>query len=94
MPVEQSSCSQPPFSTIEGPVPKFTMEQGQIWKATCEQAVKSIVSILMYAPRTFDTETAHTGDATGFVVDAKRGIILTNRVGISQYDLNHEANSS
>jgi hypothetical protein len=52
----------------------------QSWQHTCEGAVTSIVSILSYFPRAFDTEGSHTSDATGFIVNAERGIILTNRV--------------
>jgi hypothetical protein len=52
----------------------------QNWQQTCEGAVTSIVSIQSYFPRAFDTETSHTSDATGFVVNAKAGLILTNRV--------------
>lgn len=51
----------------------------QAWDATISQVSKSIVSIRVDAPRAFDTEWNLTGQATGFVVDAKRGIILTNR---------------
>ena len=51
-----------------------------VWQATCEQAVKAVVSIMYYFPRTFDTDSAYSGEATGFVVDATRGIIMTNRV--------------
>jgi hypothetical protein len=54
----------------------------QNWQQTCETAVTSIVSILYYFPRAFDTEGSYTSDATGFVVDAGKGIILTNRVSI------------
>jgi hypothetical protein len=52
-----------------------------VWQATCEQAVTTVVSLLYYYPRPFDTDAyAYASEATGFVVDAKRGIILTNRV--------------
>jgi hypothetical protein len=51
-----------------------------MWQETCEQAVKAIVTILMYYPRSFDTEKAGCSEATGFVVNAEKGIILTNRV--------------
>ena len=33
----------------------------------------------MTSTRSFDTEVASSGYATGFVVDRERGIILTNR---------------
>jgi hypothetical protein len=57
------------------------MEEAQAWKKTCEEVVQAVVTILFFKPRAFDTETDGFHDATGFVVDATRGIILTNRVG-------------
>src|SRR5690348_15345792 len=51
----------------------------QAWDATIKQVSPSIVSIRVDAPRAFDTEWNITGQATGFVVDAEHGIILTNR---------------
>jgi S1-C subfamily serine protease len=51
----------------------------QAWDATIKAASPSIVSIRVDAPRAFDTEWNLTGQATGFVVDAEHGIILTNR---------------
>ncbi len=49
------------------------------WDKTITQVTDSIVSIRVNAVRTFDTETSKVTQATGFVVDAERGIILTNR---------------
>ncbi|MGH8402517.1 MAG: trypsin-like peptidase domain-containing protein, partial [Gammaproteobacteria bacterium] len=51
----------------------------QQWANTIARVSPSIVSIRVNAPRAFDTGWNLTGQATGFVVDAKRGIILTNR---------------
>ncbi|MGH8313068.1 MAG: hypothetical protein ACRER9_07255, partial [Gammaproteobacteria bacterium] len=51
----------------------------QQWTATIAQVSPSIVSIRVNATRAFDTDWNLTGQATGFVVDAQRGIILTNR---------------
>jgi S1-C subfamily serine protease len=51
----------------------------QAWDATIAKVSTSVVSIRVDAPRAFDTEWNLTGQATGFVVDAERGIILTNR---------------
>lgn len=51
----------------------------QQWAATIARVSPSIVSIRVDAPRAFDTDWNLTGQATGFVVDAQRGIILTNR---------------
>ncbi|NOY25493.1 MAG: PDZ domain-containing protein [Oligoflexia bacterium] len=39
----------------------------------------AIVSIKVTATRAFDTESAGSSVATGFIVDAKQGLILTNR---------------
>ncbi|KAF1809402.1 trypsin-like serine protease [Eremomyces bilateralis CBS 781.70] len=49
------------------------------WQATIEQVVKSVVSIHFCQTRSFDTDPAIASEATGFVVDAERGLILTNR---------------
>ncbi|MFI4967188.1 MAG: trypsin-like peptidase domain-containing protein, partial [Gammaproteobacteria bacterium] len=51
----------------------------QAWAATLARVSPSVVSIRVDAPRAFDTEWNLTGQATGFVVDAEHGIILTNR---------------
>ena len=44
-----------------------------------ERVVPSVVMIRSYAPRAFDGKGAGSSYATGFVVDAENGIILTNR---------------
>ncbi|PVV01926.1 hypothetical protein BB560_002544 [Smittium megazygosporum] len=49
------------------------------WKSTLEKAVSAIVSIKASYVRFFDTESTGTAYGTGFVVDAERGLILTNR---------------
>lgn len=51
----------------------------QQWAATLARVSPSVVSIRVDATRAFDTDWNLTGQATGFVVDAARGIILTNR---------------
>ncbi|MDE2235657.1 MAG: PDZ domain-containing protein [Gammaproteobacteria bacterium] len=51
----------------------------QRWADTITRVSPAIVSIRVDATRAFDTEGNVTGQATGFVVDAQRGIILTNR---------------
>ena len=51
----------------------------QAWAATLARISPSVVSIRVDAPRAFDTEWNLSGQATGFVVDAEHGIILTNR---------------
>ncbi len=49
------------------------------WKTTLESVKPAVVSIRVSATRSFDTEEARFSYATGFIVDAERGIILTNR---------------
>ncbi|KAJ5231885.1 Pro-apoptotic serine protease [Penicillium citrinum] len=49
------------------------------WQAMIETVVKSVVSIHFCQTCSFDTELSMSSQATGFVVDAERGYILTNR---------------
>lgn len=49
------------------------------WAATLERVAPSVVAIQVDAARAFDTEWNVSTQATGFVVDAERGLILTNR---------------
>lgn len=49
------------------------------WQATIEKVVKSVVSIHFCQTASFDTDLSMSSQATGFVVDAERGYILTNR---------------
>lgn len=49
------------------------------WQAMIESVVKSVVSIHFCQTCSFDTELSMSSQATGFVVDAERGYILTNR---------------
>jgi S1-C subfamily serine protease len=49
------------------------------WTQTLERIASGVVSIRIDSTRAFDTEWNSSSQATGFVVDAKRGIILTNR---------------
>jgi len=49
------------------------------WAAVVNSVTDSIVTIRVDAAKSFDTSRSSSAQATGFVVDAKRGIILTNR---------------
>jgi S1-C subfamily serine protease len=49
------------------------------WAGTLERISTGVVSIRVDSTRAFDTEWNTSSQATGFVVDAARGIILTNR---------------
>lgn len=49
------------------------------WQATIENVVRCVVSIRFCQTCSFDTDVACASEATGFVVDAERGLIITNR---------------
>lgn len=49
------------------------------WQATIEKVVRNVVSIHFCQTCSFDTDSAISSEATGFVVDAEKGYILTNR---------------
>ncbi len=54
-------------------------EEAANWAQTLERISSGVVSIRVDGTRAFDTEWNQTTQATGFVVDAERGLILTNR---------------
>ena len=49
------------------------------WEKTIEKSLPSVVALKMAAPCAFDTFVPGNSRATGFVVDAEKGLILTNR---------------
>lgn len=49
------------------------------WRKCLKKVVPAVVVLRITGPRFFDTETTDSSCATGFVVDKRRGIILTNR---------------
>jgi len=49
------------------------------WTNTLDRISSGVVSIRVDSTRAFDTEWNSSSQATGFVVDAERGLILTNR---------------
>ncbi|MGH8494610.1 MAG: trypsin-like peptidase domain-containing protein [Gammaproteobacteria bacterium] len=49
------------------------------WSETLQRVSSGVVSIRVDGTRAFDTEWNQSAQATGFVVDAERGLILTNR---------------
>ncbi|KAJ2742437.1 hypothetical protein GGI20_004492 [Coemansia sp. BCRC 34301] len=53
------------------------------WQDVIETKINSIVAIKFIRPFMFETETRGTSQATGFIVDASNGIILTNRHVVS-----------
>ncbi|KAG0333575.1 hypothetical protein BG004_000771 [Podila humilis] len=57
----------------------IAMSEPPQWQNVIEKTVKAIVSIRFSQVSAFDTEGPETSEATGFIVDAERGYILTNR---------------
>jgi S1-C subfamily serine protease len=55
------------------------VEENPDWAVTLERIASSVVAIDVDSTRAFDTEWNATAQATGFVVDAEHGLILTNR---------------
>jgi S1-C subfamily serine protease len=53
------------------------------WQATIDRVSTGVVSIQMERVRAFDNTWYANSQATGFVVDAERGLILTNRHVVS-----------
>jgi S1-C subfamily serine protease len=49
------------------------------WRESLERVCAALVSVRIDAPRPFDTEWNGSSQATAFVVDADRGLLLTNR---------------
>ncbi len=49
------------------------------WERSLDRVVPGVVVLRVSVPRAFDTELPASELATGFVVDAARGLILTNR---------------
>lgn len=70
---QQHAAVPPPVLLASG-----TAESAE-WQETIRRVVCNVVSIRFCMTCSFDTEPALTSEATGFVVDAERGYILTNR---------------
>ena len=74
----------PPPGAPEGPgsvaaEQAAAIEENPDWAVTLQRIAGSVVSIDVDQARAFDTEWNNSAQATGFVVDAERGLILTNR---------------
>jgi S1-C subfamily serine protease len=57
--------------------PQPAVAPAATWAQTLERIASGVVSIQIDSTRAFDTEWNSTGQATGFVIDAERGLILT-----------------
>src|ERR1700761_3037544 len=90
-PAKQGTSSPLPVQPPTTPPPAAAEQNAQVaqqaaavegnpdWAVTLERIAGSVVSINVDATRAFDTEWNTSAQATGFVVDAERGLILTNR---------------
>jgi S1-C subfamily serine protease len=80
-PVLPNGPGQPPTQApVAAPVASVPeAEEDSRWTRTLERVATGVVTIQVDLTRAFDTEWNMTSQATGFVVDAKRGLILTNR---------------
>ncbi|XWS75557.1 hypothetical protein CRYUN_Cryun01aG0100500 [Craigia yunnanensis] len=58
---------------------KDNVATAEDWRKALNKVVPAVVVLRTTACRAFDTEPAGASYATGFVVDKRRGIILTNR---------------
>ncbi|KAI3968469.1 hypothetical protein MKX01_007779 [Papaver californicum] len=57
----------------------FASASADDWKIALDKVMPAVVVLRVTACKAFDTECEGESSATGFVVDKKRGIILTNR---------------
>jgi S1-C subfamily serine protease len=55
------------------------VDETHAWDETLSRIAPAVVTIVIDGTRAFDTEWNQSSQATGFVVDAERGLILTNR---------------
>src|SRR5579863_1970122 len=76
---QPAPAAPPAGATPSLPAPPAAAEANPDWAVTLGRIAGSVVSIDLDATRAFDTEWNATAQATGFVVDAEHGLILTNR---------------
>ncbi|CAI5731651.1 unnamed protein product [Hyaloperonospora brassicae] len=77
----QSCCSasSAPSSEYSGLCVEASTVESTRWMQSLEKCIRAIVSVRLLSVRAFDGNGASFSVATGFVVDVKRGLILTNR---------------
>ncbi len=64
---------------LAGVSPGRAETEARAWQETLDRIAPSVVVLRVSTPRAFDDLTPGTSTATGFVVDEKLGLILTNR---------------
>ncbi|KAL6956807.1 Protease Do-like 7, partial [Sarracenia purpurea var. burkii] len=75
---EESSMKEELCMEIDPPF-RENLATAEDWRKALNKVVPAVVVLRTTACRAFDTESAGASYATGFVVDKRRGIILTNR---------------
>ena len=60
-------------------LPAQAESEAHAWEATLDRVARAVVVLRVSSPRAFDDTTPGTSTATGFVIDAEQGLILTNR---------------
>jgi S1-C subfamily serine protease len=88
---DSSTQQQPAAAAVPVPVPAGAEASAADWAATLERIAGSVVAIQLDQARSFDTERNVSAQATGFVVDAERGLILTNRHVVTPGPVTSEA---
>ena len=77
-PIPEPAIVTPQIPVMPLPQP-LELEESSRWTRTLERISTGVVAIQIDMARAFDTEWNTSSQATGFVVDAQRGLILTNR---------------
>src|SRR5258708_35512673 len=102
-PAKQGPSAPLPVQAAPTPPPSAAEQNAQMaqqaaavegnpdWAVTLERIASSVVSIDVDSTRAFDTEWNSTAQSTGFIVDAERGLILTNGHVVTPGQLTAEA---
>lgn len=77
-PLPRTPANAAPAPALDD-APPAPREENAAWSATLARVAESVVAIKIDSVRAFDTEWNTSAQATGFVIDAERGLILTNR---------------
>ncbi|MEE8235612.1 MAG: S1C family serine protease, partial [Gammaproteobacteria bacterium] len=67
------------LAAVDSPAQSNSETEPPAWRSTLERISSGVVSIKVDSTRAFDTGWNQSSQATGFVVDAQQGLILTNR---------------
>jgi S1-C subfamily serine protease len=67
------------LTAVDTPAQPNSETEPPAWRSTLERISSGVVSIKVDSTRAFDTGWNQSSQATGFVVDAQQGLILTNR---------------